>query len=208
MMIAYLGNVDIMAFGRVEVLHKQAIVVLLLFMTVLACQSEVASTSTSLDVDLAAQSGLVEITDVSGNVVARPTTYAVSSFSEYVYFDTANHKILLDWDFFPSTRYDSTEKTLTLPCEASVEITSADGLNYSESVPLTTEACATDVVVDLAEATFEVYGLVFAFDDSFTALQDDLGFSITKNGFQNPDGTSITLDSADEADLIAVAARL
>jgi len=152
--------------------------------------------------DQALSVGGSSITELSGQTVSRPQTFRQSSFSKYVYLDEANQKLLLDWNFFPSTRYDSSAKTLTLPCEVSVSQTTVDGLNYNQSVPLgVDDDCTTDLVVDLSEATFEVYGLVFSFDGVLDVLLYDFDLLITSGGFKDSEGRILSVDS-NQADLV------
>ncbi len=181
--------------------------ILMLFslLTVVACQAGLNGSGISGG-DAALNT--TQASEVNAHAIERPSSYAVSDFSEFIYIDSTNQKLLIDWNFFPSTKYDSEVKTLTLPCDVENETTTADGLTYSESIPLGDAACTTGVVLDLSDATFEVYGLVFAFSDTLDVLESDFDITITTTGFKTTQGESVTLESATDADLVAVLAIL
>ena len=177
----------------------------LLLLGLLACQTNLTGTTGSIG-DATFNAGATEVTEVNAHANERPSTFAVSSFSEYVYTDNANQKLLIDWNFFPSTQYDSEAKNLLLPCDAENVTTTAEGLTYSESIPLGDSSCSSGVLLDLSDATFETYGLVFAFSGTLNVLADDFDISITSTGFKSTQGESLSLESATDADLVAVLA--
>lgn len=174
-----------------------------LMISVSGCQTNLNGTSTSVETGFNSGSSAT-VNEVNAHANERPNSFEESAFSEFVYLDEDNQKLLLDWNFFPSTQYNSTAKTYTFPCDVEHEYTTSEGLNVSESVPLAEEGCTTGVVLDVSSATAEVYGLVFSFDGSLDVFANDFGFVITADGFKTSQGADIALTSNLDADLVEV----
>lgn len=183
------------------------IILFFLLLSVQACQTSLTGTGLSGG-DAALSTGGAQTAEVNAHANERPSSFAESTFSEFVYIDSTNQKLLLDWNFFPSTQYDSDAKTLTLPCDVEKETTTAEGVSYSESVPLGDASCTAGVVLDLGAATFEVYGLVFAFSGTLDVLESDFSILISAAGFKTTQGEAVTFESAEDVDLVAVVASL
>lgn len=141
-------------------------------------------------------SGQATVSEIEVQEVVRSDAFQALSFSEYLFYNAEDNQLLIDWNFFPSTDYNSTAKTLLIPCSVSVSQTTPDGLSFSENVPLTDEPCEGGVLLDLSDATFEAYGLVFDFDDELEVLSDDYNVVITLSGFETADGESVDLQGS------------
>ena len=175
-----------------------------------ACQAGLNGTGTSAGGDVGLNAGASPASEVNAHAVERPASFAQTDFSEFIYIDSDDQKLLMNWNFFPSTQYDSQAKTLTLPCDVEHQTTTAEGVTYSESVAIGDVSCTTGVVLDLSEATFETYGLVFAFSSTLDVLEEDFEITITTNGFKISQGEILTFESIDGkgVDLVHVLSTL
>jgi len=150
-------------------------------------------------------SGSITTIDTS-NTSSDLDNYEQSSFSTYVYFHKTEEKTLVDYNFFPVDKdvcqqatYNAdtnpngcqTDMTVIVPCES---VLSDDDLLLIQS---SEESSCDDIVVSFSDADFTLDGLVFATKSTISNFNDDFGFTISSNGFQDSEGNSLSFSSND-----------
>lgn len=162
--------------------------------------NDAAKSSTENSVGASETVETTEITaidaDSDNDAAETMSSYAPSSFSQYVYVKSDTKVFLIDFNFFPEgTDFDSQNKTATLPCETAAP--EGSGATVSMSAPEEGDGCEA-VVVDLTSATFTFVGLEFAYEDSLDVFSEALEFKITPEGIADAsDGEVIDLDFED-----------
>jgi len=188
---------------------KKTITILLFSFLFLACNETVTTNSSD---NLTSGNDGTTITGITTTPSNLLESYTLSSFSQHIYFHKTEDKILIDYNFFPAeadicqqVTYNAetningcqTAKSVVMPC-AYQPLTENDLLSINISAPTETEACDTEVVLDMSQAEFTVEGFVFTFEGTLTVFDPYFEFSITNDGFVDVDDSQkLDFESAD-----------
>lgn len=184
---------------------KKTTIGILFTILCLSCQNpgatDLVSTEDS-DTALAASEGessdatITEIQSGSSTATNLLDGYSQSGFSKYIYVANSGKKFLVDFNFFPEgSDFDSQEKTVAIPCEYT---DMPEEVDVNVSVDVEEDACESDIVIDLNDATFSFIGLEFIYEESLDIFDSDFEFKISSAGFVDSlDGEKVDIESED-----------